>query len=97
MWFFPWLKAPPSTPLAVRPIVILADTFEEKQDMDDALNAGLASRGIDSNRTRVGWDIICRKGDPTSIHDLIRVSGVYMIIVCIETRLNLIVTVGVVV
>merc|ERR1712166_251543 len=25
--------------------------------------------------TRVGWDVICRKGDPTSIHDLIRVNA----------------------
>ena len=35
--------------------------------------AALAERGVGRSRTRVGRDIICRVGDPSSVHDLVRV------------------------
>ena len=31
--------------------------------------------GIVPARTKVGWDIICRVGDPRKVHDLIRVGA----------------------
>ena len=69
----PWTRVPASTPVAERPVVILADNFEEKLEMDEILRAGLLARGIVPARTCVGWDVICRNGNPTDIHDLIRV------------------------
>ena len=35
----------------------------------------LASRGISPLQTRVGLHIIVRMGDPTSVHDLVRVNA----------------------
>ena len=37
----PWTRVPPSTPVAQRPVVILADNFEEKLEMDEILRAGM--------------------------------------------------------
>ena len=41
--------------------------------MDDQIAATLSERGISPLRTKVGWDVVCRHGDPTSVHDLLRV------------------------
>ena len=71
----PWTRVPASTPVAARPVVILADNFEEKLEMDEILRAGLLARGIVPARTCVGWDVICRNGNPTDIHDLVRVNA----------------------
>jgi hypothetical protein len=43
--------------------------------MHELLERALAERGIDSNRTRIGQNVICRVGDPTNTNDLIRVGG----------------------
>lgn len=37
----PWTRVPPSTPVAQMPVVILADNFEEKLEMDEILRAGV--------------------------------------------------------
>ena len=34
-----------------------------------------AERGINPKRTRVGWDVVCRVGDPCSVHDLVRANA----------------------
>ena len=34
--------------------------------------SGSPSAASRAKRTRVGWDIICRNGDPTNVHDLVR-------------------------
>ena len=62
-----------STPVAVRPVVILGDRVP-KQEMDEALEHALLAEGIDPARTKVGWNVITRFGDPTDIHALVRVS-----------------------
>ena len=62
-----------STPVAVRPVVILGDRLP-KQEMDEALEHALLAEGIDPARTKVGWNVITRFGDPTDIHALVRVS-----------------------
>lgn len=72
--WFPWRRLPPSTPLAAAEIVILSDRFEKKE-MDEMLLAAMTERGISPKRTRVGSDVICRVGDPTKPHDLVRVSA----------------------
>lgn len=71
-YLFPWLRVKPSTPAAEAPVVILTDKYQ-KEEMDEILKSTLAERGINPQRTCVGWDIICRHGDPTAIHDLVRV------------------------
>ena len=73
-YLFPWLRVPPSTPVAKYPVVIMCNT-KSKADMDMELGNALAQRGISPKRTRIGWDVVCRIGDPTSVHDLVRVSA----------------------
>ena len=68
-----WLRlgrVPPSTPVAAAKVVILSDAHS-KQEMDALITAALAESGISPRRTRVGWDIICRSGDPTNVSKLI--------------------------
>ena len=67
----PWLRVPPSTPVAKAPIVLLTDRHE-KADAEEILGAALAARGISPKRTRMGWDVVCRHGDPTDVHMLVR-------------------------
>ena len=43
--------------------------------MDEALTDALAENNISPRRTQVGWDVVCRHGDPTSVHALVRVSA----------------------
>eukprot|EP00746_Dinoflagellata_sp_MGD_P023724 gnl/MRDRNA2_/MRDRNA2_155666_c0_seq1.p1 gnl/MRDRNA2_/MRDRNA2_155666_c0~~gnl/MRDRNA2_/MRDRNA2_155666_c0_seq1.p1 ORF type:complete len:781 (-),score=104.61 gnl/MRDRNA2_/MRDRNA2_155666_c0_seq1:72-2414(-) len=71
---FPWTRVKPSTPLAANPVVVMCDTME-KAEMDSILQQTLAKRGISPKRTRVGWDVVCRIGDPTDPHDLLRVGA----------------------
>ena len=67
----PWLRVPPATPVARSRVVLLANKYA-KGEMDDILGTTLAARGISPKRTRIGWDVICRHGDPTEVHDLVR-------------------------
>ena len=67
----PWRRVPPSTPVAKARVIIMCDTHT-KHEMEDILTATLAQRGIKRKRTRLGWDIVCRTGDPTSVHDIVR-------------------------
>ena len=50
----------------------MCDTLA-KHEMEEILTAALSERGISPRRTRIGWDVICRTGDPTSAHDMARV------------------------
>ena len=43
--------------------------------MDEALTDALAENNISPRRTQVGWDVVCRHGDPTNVHALVRVSA----------------------
>ena len=70
----PWLRVPPSTPVARARVVVLADSLS-KLAMDEALTDALAENSISPRRTQVGWDVVCRHGDPTSVHALVRVSA----------------------
>ena len=74
--YFPWNRVPPSSPVAKYPIVVMSNNGEmTKADMDEQLGNALAERGISPKRTKIGWDVVCRVGDPTSVHDLVRVNA----------------------
>merc|ERR1740117_1835347 len=70
----PWLRVAPSSPVAAAPIIILTDKLT-KEEMDEILEEAFNARGINPKRTRVGWDVVCRVGDPCSVHDLVRVNA----------------------
>jgi len=42
--------------------------------MERRVRLAFAARGIVSGRTVVGRDVVFRRGDPTSAHDLVRVT-----------------------
>lgn len=44
-----------------------------QEEMDTEIRFALAERGIPTWSTQVGTNIVCRVGDPTSMHDLLRV------------------------
>ena len=72
----PWTRVPPSTPVAKNTVVILCQEGEKtKKDIDALLEDTLTSVGISPKRTKVGWDVVVRMGDPTAIHDLVRVNA----------------------
>eukprot|EP00927_Polykrikos_kofoidii_P005443 TRINITY_DN12158_c0_g1_i2.p1 TRINITY_DN12158_c0_g1~~TRINITY_DN12158_c0_g1_i2.p1 ORF type:complete len:774 (+),score=81.57 TRINITY_DN12158_c0_g1_i2:50-2371(+) len=70
----PWTRVPPSSPIACGKIVLMCNT-KSKDEMDNTLRDGLFERGITGGNTRIGTDVICRIGDPTEPHDLLRVGG----------------------
>lgn len=71
---FPWLRVPPSTPVAAAPVVVLWDWLP-KEEMEELTREAFSERGITGERTKVGRDVIFRKGDPCSAHDLVRVAA----------------------
>jgi hypothetical protein len=71
---FPWLRVRPSSPVAAAPVVILCNTMT-KEEMDNVLRDALLGYGISPHRTKVGFDVICRVGDPCDPHDLLRVGA----------------------
>merc|ERR550514_2038186 len=71
---FPWLRVKPSSPVASAPVVLMCNTMT-KEEMDHLLEEALLERGISPKRTKVGWDVICRVGDPCDPHDLLRVGA----------------------
>jgi len=85
-WIYPWLpiqkgtfsfsRVLASTPVACNKIVILANMYD-KAEMQDMISNTLSARGLSSARTKVGRDVICRVGDPTSIHDLVKVATMH--------------------
>jgi hypothetical protein len=68
---FWWKRIASSTPVAERPIVILCDT-KTKQEMDSIIAEALSERGINPKIARIGEHIVCRIGNPTDPHDLLR-------------------------
>ncbi len=54
---FPWLRVPPSTPVAANPIVVLWDGLP-KEAMEDITRDVFAARGIRGKRTKVGRDVM---------------------------------------
>ena len=48
---------------------------KDKEEMEALTRSTFAERGVSSKRTKVGRDIIFRKGDPCSAHDLVRVAA----------------------
>jgi|AntAceMinimDraft_5_1070358.scaffolds.fasta_scaffold70459_2 hypothetical protein len=74
-WFF-WRRIPPSTPVAAGKVVIMAnEPGLTKSVMNERIEHIFAERGVSQQGNRVGWDFICRVGDPTSVTDLLRVSA----------------------
>jgi hypothetical protein len=69
-----WRRTPPSTPVAKGTVVILCQN-KTKSQMEEELSHALVERGISKRRTRLGYDIVCRHGDPTDIHHLERVGA----------------------
>lgn len=67
-------RVKPSTPVAKGSIVIMCNT-KEKPEMQQEILAAFQENGINPKRTRVGWDVICRIGDPTNVADLQRVGA----------------------
>mmetsp|Transcript_164805 Transcript_164805/g.523926 ORF Transcript_164805/g.523926 Transcript_164805/m.523926 type:complete len:489 (-) Transcript_164805:324-1790(-) len=67
-------RVKPSTPLADAPIVVLSSTLT-KQEMHDALEQAFSENGMSSSHTRIGYDVVCRIGDPTTPQDLQRVGA----------------------
>jgi len=52
---FPWLRVPPSSPVAKHPVVVLANNMS-KAEMDEQLAAAMDARGISSKRTKVSGE-----------------------------------------
>ena len=69
-----WLRVAPSTPVAAAPVVLMC-LDPPKADMDEVLATTLAERGISPLRTTIGRHVICRHGDPTNAHHLVRVNA----------------------
>eukprot|EP00614_Pseudopedinella_elastica_P015233 CAMPEP_0172584816 /NCGR_PEP_ID=MMETSP1068-20121228/4394_1 /TAXON_ID=35684 /ORGANISM="Pseudopedinella elastica, Strain CCMP716" /LENGTH=802 /DNA_ID=CAMNT_0013379117 /DNA_START=74 /DNA_END=2482 /DNA_ORIENTATION=- len=69
MW---WRRVLPSSPVAARPVVIMNQTME-KTDMEAIIGSAFSARNINPKRTKIGRDVIFRKGDPSNNHDLVRV------------------------
>ena len=63
---FPWLRVQASTPCAFNQIVLLNNQFT-KAEMHKKIETGMSERGIKAKRTKVGWDVICRVGDPCEV------------------------------
>jgi len=72
--FLWWTRCPPSTPVAVAPIVIFADTVS-KAAVHAAISEAFKDSGICPDSNRLGADIICRIGNPTHPQDLRRVGA----------------------
>mmetsp|Transcript_16355 Transcript_16355/g.19346 ORF Transcript_16355/g.19346 Transcript_16355/m.19346 type:complete len:1124 (+) Transcript_16355:43-3414(+) len=71
---FPWLRVLPSSPVAKHPVVILANSIK-KEEMERLLLKAFSEGKVRSKRTKIGRDVIIREGDPTTTHDLLRVSA----------------------
>jgi hypothetical protein len=71
---FPWLRVLPSSPVALNSVVIMANNIS-KEKMEDILKKAFSEAKVRSRRTKIGRDVLIRKGDPTTTHDLLRVSA----------------------
>ena len=69
-----WRRAVPSSPVACSPVVIMNQTMD-KTDMEQIIGAAFAERSINPKRTKIGRDVVFRKGNPCSNHDLVRVGA----------------------
>ena len=49
--------------------------------MDVAVREGLSATG-DTKHTKVGIDVVCRVGDPSNVHDLLRVGANRCVLCC---------------
>ena len=56
-------------------IVVILWDGKSKEDMESITSSAFAERGILPHRTKVGRDIIFRRGDPCCAHDLVRVAA----------------------
>lgn len=76
----------PSTKVASSTVVLICNTLE-KEEMQDRIREGLSERGMSSNTFQIGSDLICRLGDPSSVHDLVKVGVMYAsAILCMMTE-----------
>jgi hypothetical protein len=66
----------PSSPVAIGKVVIMAnEPGLTKSIMSERIKQIFEERGVEEEGNRVGWDFICRVGDPTCVNDLMRVSA----------------------
>ena len=68
------LAVKPSSPIEAAPVVVMNNAME-KEAMEGLIGAAFAERGIHPKQTRLGHDIVFRRGDPTNNHDLVRVAA----------------------
>ena len=71
---FWWKRAKPSSPVATAKIVVMSDTMD-KAVMENMIRAAFGERRVDPTLTRIGEEVIFRRGDPTNAHDLVRASA----------------------
>ena len=64
----------PSTSMADKDIVVMCNDLT-KEEMHSKLNRVFKEKGIEKFRTKIGQNVICRVGDPTSMDDLMRVGA----------------------
>lgn len=67
-WLMPWTRVLPSSPIVTAPIILMNDS-KEKEVMQQIVADAFAGRAIDPRQTRIGEDVVFRKGDPTNNHD----------------------------
>jgi len=78
----PWRRVKPSSPLACCVVVVMNNT-KEKEDMQAIVGNAFTERAINPQRTKIGRDVIFRKGDPSDNHDLVRVAAHKAVAICV--------------
>jgi len=66
---FWWRRVAPTTSVAKGAIVIMCDNLT-KEEMERKLEEAFNERGIQKHRTRLGYHVICRVGDPSNVQSL---------------------------
>jgi hypothetical protein len=69
-------------------IVVMCDCHTKEQ-MESQIAHAFAERGISKRRTRLGWDVICRVGDPRDVQDLQRVGAQHARAVVVQAKPDL--------
>lgn len=71
---FSWERVKPSSPVAFSSIVVMDDRHD-KAEMTTLVDIAFKENFIQPKYTRLGKDVIFRKGDPCLQHDLVRVAA----------------------
>jgi len=71
---FPWLRVKPSSPVAASPVIIMTNMMR-KTVMEEHISSAFRERNVNPKMTKIGRDVVFRKGDPCKAHDLVRVAA----------------------